>query len=476
MNRSRQRLGLVGAAVLAAWLSAAPRAARAEEKLNVLFIVVDTLRADALGCYGNTRPASPTLDKLAADGVRFDRSYSYADGTLHSHIALFSSRYAETIEARKVRSPFLAEVFHRNGWSTYGASANPALLPDRGFKRGFDVYTNAPVRPALLEQAQDAADFNAQIECRSAAETTDAVIDMLRTHKDEHPDQPWFMFINYLDPHDPYTARQPWSDAFHTSTSNINGRLRDGAGDTLWQWIAQKSKSLSPADVQRLRELYDAEVRYADNQIARLLAFIKDAGWEENTVVVITGDHGELFGEHGLFTHLLGCYEAELRVPLIVRSPAFKQRGVLVNDLVEGVDVPPTILTLAGLDVPEKYVGRVLLTADGKSLPTRRDFTRHYHWALGAEQRKAFGLPEEGRRDCVVLQRGGLKVYLFDDGSAMVFDERDYPNRKRVEDAAVAKRFAAWARDKVGERDAKTDDAAPDEAFQKALKSLGYVE
>lgn len=441
---------------------------------NVLFIVVDTLRADQLGCYGSAHPTSPTIDALAADGAMYTHAYSYSDGTLHSHAALFSSRYVEAENLNGITAPTLAEVFRAAGYRTYCAAANPLLAPSQGFQRGFDVFTNFPVRPELREQAFNPDDFNAQTEVRSAEETTNTALQMLEFHRQRTPDTPWLMFINYLDPHDPYTERKPWSDEFHESPSHIDGYLRHGDSTTLWEWISRESPKLSTDDVRRLEELYDAEIRYTDSQIARLLDAIDKAGERERTIVVITSDHGEMFGERHMFTHMLGCYEDELHVPLVVWSPFFTQRGQRLDDLVEGIDVTPTLISMCGLDVPDSHLGRILLSPGGKRISPPREFTRHYHWALSPKLRKSLGFPEEQLHDAVVLRKGQWKVYLFKEHEPLIVDTSNYPAVVPLKDDDTRRRLVAWAGSVIGQRDTRGDDTT-DPQIEKALRSLGYV-
>lgn len=460
---------------LAASSSRAQERSKPPRKPNVLLVVIDTLRADRLGCYGYKRATSPAIDALAERGTLFERSYSYSDGTIHSHLALFSSQYVQRFSGARP-GKMLAEVFAVNGYRTYGLSANPLLLPFRNFAWGFHYYTHCPVSPELAGLAVSGTDFNQQTEMRSAAETTKAVLAALRGHRREHGDKPWFLFVNYLDPHDPYTERKPWSDVFRRSASTISGRLREGGARTLWSWIAKVLPTLSKADIDRLGELYDAEIRYTDEQIARVLGFLEDVGWRDNTIVVITSDHGEVLGEYeNMFTHMLACYETELAVPLIIQVPWFDWHGVRSGDLVESVDVAPTLLRLCGIDPPREFVGRALVGPTGRLIATGRTFTRHFHWAISKDERRELGFPEESLSDCLVVRTEGRKLYIpRGGGKPKLFDISSPPERKEIHDRRAIEQMIGLIGAAPEPKEGATTQPA-DPALLRALRSLGYT-
>jgi arylsulfatase A-like enzyme len=442
-----------------------------DRRPNVLFVVIDTLRADRLGCYGYTRNTSPNIDRVAAHSVVFDRAFANSDGTVLSHISLLSSRYTAPREQGPAPSKTLAEAFSEAGYATFGIAANPALTPTLGWGRGFDRYTDQPVDDATLTRMRDDTNFSHQIEVRSADQTTDFVLKPLRRHFREQPEKPWFLFVNYLDPHDPYTERLPWSDEFHESASDISGTLRTGDGHTIWSWNARTRPTLTIDDLRRLEELYDAEVRFADTHLQRVFEYLRETGQDRNTVVLITSDHGEVFEEHALMTHMLACYDTEIKVPLIISVPWLTESQVRSSELVESVDIGPTLLTLCGIPVPPSFQGRALIDAHGRLLRTGRSYTRHTHRAVNGKQRRELNFPLESAVDSVVLRFADSKIYFLATGGLLVFDISDYPSRTRV-----------TGFDQIVPLLNRNDRAAlpepselPPEA-RKAFKALGYAE
>ena len=440
------------------------------EHPNVLLMVIDTLRADRLGCYGYHRATSPNIDRLAGRSVVFDQAFANSDGTILSHISLLTSRYTAPRESGPGPTPTLAEVFSQAGYGTYGVAANPALVPVLGWGRGFDRYTDRPLDDETLDRLKDDKNYSLQIEARSAAQTTDFVLDAMRRHQEKAADKPWFLFVNYLDPHDPYTERKPWSDEFHESPSDISGTLRPQEGITIWSWVAETLPTLGEDDVRRLGELYDAEVRYADGQIQRVFDYLRQTDQSDNTIVLITSDHGEALGEHDMFTHMLAALDVELRVPLILSVPWLSGQQIRCGELVESVDVGPTVLALCGIGVPVAFQGRALLDPAGRLLPTGRSYTRHTHHAVNGKERRELNYPPEAALDSIVLRFADSKVYFLADGRQMLFDISDYPNRKIVSDFAETVTLLNRALGRAG----PAPETLPEEA-REALRSLGYM-
>lgn len=442
----------------------------APDRPNVLLIVIDTLRADRLGCYGYHKNTSPNIDELARRSYVFDQSLSNSDGTLLTHVSLFTSRHTRPSETGPGDSTTLAEVFAGAGYRTYGITANPALTPMLGWAKGFDWYTDAPIDDVTLHQMLSEKDYSKKIEARSAEQTSNFVLDRLGRHARENGDRPWFLFVNYVDPHDPYTERKPWSDEFRESTSVISGTLRRNRPITIWEWVGRSLPTLNSDDLARLGELYDAEIRYADANIRRVFDYLAETGEDGNTIIVVTSDHGEVLGEHGMFTHMLAAYDAELKVPLVISVPWLNREEVRSSDLVESIDVGPTLLALCGIEIPGAFVGMPLIGRDGRIRPTQRTHTIHTHHAVNAEQRRRYGFPPEAALDSIVLRLRDRKVYQTADGQYLVFDISEYPERRAVE---VTDELVALMSQLDLMSSADVSEKLPDEAIE-ALKALGY--
>lgn len=361
---------------------------RAPEPRHVLLITLDTTRADHLGAYGETRFETPALDALASEGVVFERCSSAAATTLSSHTSLMTGAYP--LRHGVVRNGFsvdrsnrmLAETLSEAGFQCSAFVASSALISATGMDQGFQSYDerlDLPASPGGNDQAQ-----------RVAGSVTSAILDHLDAEAAPGAGQRRFIFAHYFDPHAPYGA--PGGEAvagfgeIEAAVSAQQQRLlgrapgQQGviAAGLPVELAGPVEASPSPRD-QRLAELYGQEVQYLDAEIGRLLAGLAVRGLLQETLVVVTADHGETFWEQGNFwNHGLWVGEPDVRVPLIVRGPG-ADRGLRVATPVSGVDVAPTILAAVGLapgpgDDPGR--GRSLAGAlRGEPLPVRAVFS-----------------------------------------------------------------------------------------------------
>jgi arylsulfatase A-like enzyme len=292
--------------------------------LNLLLITIDTLRADHLGCYGYPRPTSPVIDALAAEGTLFENGWAHAPSTRYSMPAIATGRWPSAITwdesiwwprlGRSVRTT--AEVLHDSGYLTAGMFSFSyfALSDRRGFERGMDVYR---ADRAVLHVA-----VNGPMESHgsSSREITDDAIAFL----DANRARKLFLWLHYYDPHLSY---EPHAEVPPFGSSRVDG--------------------------------YDGEIRFTDLHVGRLFAHLRSLGLWDRTAVVLTGDHGEGFGEHGVTEHGFDLYPAQTKVPFIVRVPGVAARRVRVP--VGHVDIAPTLLNLARGQSVSAFIGRSLV-------------------------------------------------------------------------------------------------------------------
>ena len=320
---------LIGIAALQAAAQTPPKPA-----LNVVLITIDTLRADHVGCYGYKQIKTPNIDSLAADGVRFERAFAVVPVTLPSHTSMLTGTYPmlsgmHDFSGNKLSpaQPTLASLLKQAGYQT-GAVIAAAVLDSRfGLNQGFDFY-------------YDHFDFNRLDEAnldemeRPGNVVADVALNWLEKEwleKDvlaKNSQKKFFLWMHLYDPHFPYHPPEPYSR----------------------EYAAQP---------------YDGEIAFADEQVGRLLRFLKEKGIYQNTIIVLCGDHGESLGEHGEKTHGFFIYNATMHVPLIIRLPEERQPGTaaarVVNDPVSLVDLMPTVLGALGMEVPPQVQGRSLL-------------------------------------------------------------------------------------------------------------------
>src|SRR5947209_3725663 len=285
---------------------AAPAAPTASP--NVVFITIDTLRPDHLGCYGDRQIRTPNIDALAADGSRFERAYTAVPVTLPSHSVIFTGTYpllsgVHDFAANKLNptQATLASVLKENGYTT-GAVIGSAVLDSRfGLNHGFDFYYDHFDFNRLQESNLDEMERPGNI-------VADVTLDWLSKNYQKK----FFLWMHLYDPHYPYRPPAPYSEEY-----------RDRP--------------------------YDGEIAFADAQVGRLIEFLKNKGLYQNTLIILSGDHGESLGEHGEKTHGFFIYNATLHVPLIIHLPA----GHLPGERVSGaapLKVLPDLVSLADLD------------------------------------------------------------------------------------------------------------------------------
>ena len=391
----------------------APSSSRSSRP-DVLLVTIDTLRADALGAYGHAGNPSPTVDRLAAAGARFDLAHAQTPLTLPSHATILSGRYPFAHRVRDnagFRLPAgiatLPVWLQKQGYRT-GAFVSAFPLDRRfGLSRGFDVYddrlTAAPQR-AFLERERAGADTVARA----------------RAWLDARDGRPTFCWVHIYEPHYPYAPPEPYAARF--------------AGDP-----------------------YEGEVAAADAALAPLLMPILDAADAGNTIVVLTGDHGESLGEHGEATHGIFAYDATLRVPLIVFAPGIIAPGVRRDDA-RHVDVAPTILDLLSIPLPSDL--------DGRSLRRPSTTETTYFEALSGTFNRGWA-PVRG------VIRGGLKFIdlpipeLYD----LAADPREVHNLASARAADVKAMRTALSRFPF----APAQPAAETASARERLAALGYI-
>jgi tetratricopeptide (TPR) repeat protein len=343
---------LVLAAATAAWRSR-PGPVRREQGLDVLLVTVDTLRADALGAYGQARPTSPNIDRLARGGVRFTSARAHNTITLPSHANILSGRLPPDHGVRDnsgFRFPSevdtLATVLHGRGYRTAAFVSSVTVDSRFGLDRGFEVYDDAFGRPDprgldLPERAGVSTVARAAAWIAGVGST------------------PWLCWVHLYEPHAPYAPGPPWREAF-----------RDAP--------------------------YLGEVAAADAALGPLLQPILDRGAASRTLVVLTADHGESLGEHGERTHGLFAYEATLRVPLIVYAPRLLRPRTVTAD-VGHVDLLPTILDAVEVPAPGGLAGRSLLAAAaGHALDARATYFEALSSSLGRGWAPLHGVVDGG--------------------------------------------------------------------------------
>lgn len=318
---------------------------------NILLLVLDTVRAFNLSAYGYTRPTSPVLATLAARGARFDQAIATAPWTLPSHAGIFTGRWHHELSTNwetglDGRYPTVAEALSAAGYASAGFIGNTIYCGrDFGLSRGFTHYEDFPLTPAQIVRASklgmQLADHTPlgrligpgqwQFGRKTAAGLVDDLLAWQRTEEE----RPFFAFVNFFDAHEHYYAPSSYDSLFNGPDPRGNSSSRRSIVD------------------------YDRAIRYIDTEIGRLLDSLQARGVLEQTLVIVTADHGEEFDEHGILDHGNSLYAAALRVPLIVALPGATP-ATTIPQTVSLRDLPRTMLDLAGTGDASAFPGQSL--------------------------------------------------------------------------------------------------------------------
>jgi arylsulfatase A-like enzyme len=377
------------AALALALLPACGGGARdAAPRPDVVLISIDTLRADHLGCYGYARETSPHIDRLASQGVLFEDAVSTTSWTLPAHLSMLTGLAIsahgvcddrlwqlpeDELGVSPLRGTFLSEVLQRAGYRTAGFYSWKYLEERFGFGPGFDryervghsVYSHPELGPRFeaMRKAGDTDGIRAWMEREpelfddqrpTSGEAVDRALAWIgerRAARARGEDAPFFLFLHLFDVHDEYVPPAPWDTRFDPDYDGpIDGRHVSSPSSPVHAGMPKR-------DLEHLIALYDGEIGWVDSQVGRLLDELERAGASQDTLVILTADHGEEFFEHGAKTHRQNLHRESVHVPLIARWPAALPAGRRIAGPTGLVDVAPTVYGLLGLEPPAGMSG-----------------------------------------------------------------------------------------------------------------------
>jgi len=466
---------------------------------SVILLMLDTVRADHLSLHGYHRPTSPELEKLARESLVCDSARSTASWTLPAHGSLFTGLYPsqhrlhnyhhdEHVEGLPRLSypmaagvPTLPLILQRTGFQTAGLYANPVIGPRFRLDRGFDLYryekNHNEELELICEPLLAAAPGSGRLESFRKGTISARQITRRVTHwLDHHARPPFFLFVNYMDAHWPYRPPAPFNREFPATggTSLSQEELRE--------IILGRKRPLTPVELADLHARYDGEIRYLDSQLGALFDHLRRAGLWESSLIIVTSDHGEFFGEHDLVFHGRELYEEGLKIPLMVKYPGGVPQGR--HDEPVGLeDIVPTILDVLERPIPDRLSG-VRLGA-----PRPGPTIAENYFGFKADFRNTdYGSRFDRVRRSMV--RGRHKFIHSSDGRHELYDLRTDPDESdnlldhdpglaepfltRAADLEVAAARPRSARDLMIPRQQST--ARGEQELRKKLEELGYVE
>lgn len=422
----------------------------------MLIYVIDTLRADGVGSYGNPAASTPHLDALARQGVLFENAYANASWTRASVATLLTGLlpWHHGAESRDDRLPEVArtltEIFAEQGYTTALVSANPNVGRVFGFQQAFDEVSElfARSKPGLVQ--------GRELVTPSDVVTGDAIAWLRGAPR------PFFLVVLAIDPHFPYRPPPRHDPGLHRAKDEPVLSPADGTS---------AGGVRTPETERRTRELYQGEIAFNDESFGALVEAMKELGIWDDTIVVVTADHGEEFWEYGMGGHGKSLTEQVLRVPLIIRDPKNESLppGTRTTRRIALVDLVPTLLGLVGIESPENLDGADwFVQADDRSLPSLAGLDldgRHLLAAIDDPYKLVWDL-EADRRDLYDLRSGRPEARPIDPASSPEA-QRAFESLTAVLATSLSETDRALDKSRAG---ALTEDV------EQSLRALGYLD
>ena len=464
-------LALAAAGGLALWRSAlagapaepaAPRARPAAlrpdpdaPRPNVVLVSIDSLRADHLGAHGYPRPTSPRLDRLAAEGVAFDAAWSTTTWTLPSHVSLLTSLYPEVhgVSEDGIRmtegQTLLSEALRGAGYRTAAFVSAPFLNRLYGFDQGFDLYDDVTIPLRRHRESHQGS---------TGPALHGAIVRWLR----EEPAQPFFLFLHYWDVHFDYEPPAAFVAPFDPG-------YRGGAEFRNFEKNRAIHPGMAPRDLERLVALYDGEIAFTDHHLGLLFDELDRLGLYDDSLIVVTSDHGDEFFEHGAKGHMKNLFETTLRVPLLVRFPRGEAAGTRVVEPVSLVDVAPTVLDAARVPRPPAFGGESLLpvVAGEARRRARPLFASLYGQAWAVRQGDLKLIRTEA-------EDGAVREELYD-LAADPAEAHDLASARQQDAHALSQLLARWRQLAASQRREAARPFEKGEGLRETLEALGYL-
>jgi len=455
------------------------------KKPNILFIIIDAARADHFSCYGSANRTSPHIDQIAAEGVVYENAITAAGWTLPSHTSMFTGTYISKHGVSNENHVYdhkyilMPEVLKRAGYRTVGFCTNDWISDATGLSRGFSEFFNFQY-PKLIHKTKR---FLNSLQIHGKDSWAFAINRNVKNwiHKNAG-EKPFFMFLHYGELHLPYQVPPPFNAQF----------LPKGMTYAEAQTVNQDPKAfyagvakMTARDFEISKALYDGALAYIDHRIFELYQYLKNLGQLDNTMIIISSDHGESLGDHGHFDHYYVLYEGLLRVPLIIRYPEKFPAGSRFPEAVQTLDLLPTLKEMLELRDPElnemqgiplppfKNPGREFTISERfkdlkglkKSYPDR-DLSHLARWELDRK---------------VAIRTKKYKLIASENYESELYDlEHDRLETKNLinEQPEVAKdlqnKIANW-RQSFTVSNMPGKEAEFDDAVRKRLESLGYL-
>jgi len=441
---------------------------------NVVICVIDAARADHIGYHGYERETTPNLDRLAGESVVFEKHFAPYSQTKASTVSLLTGLYPDThlTSGNHVMDESLFTIekgLAAAGFQTVLLSSNPVASPEMGVGTDFD---EAFATPEALEYPQDVVERGKE----NAWKVPEVLSGAFSCWLDGDRQGPFFAYLHFLPPHLPYGAPAEIQELF-------SGREPPAVsqGGYPFREVAIRAKGQEPPPLEEWVNLYDANLRWADHAVGSVVDFLRERGLLEKTLLIVTSDHGEAFGEHGYMYHGRGVYDELVHVPLLIRLPDRRRTG-RISALTQTVDILPTVCELLEADYPRQQIeGRSLVPLIDSEAETIRDYA--YATCMGSHSSYLV----RSRTYALILYRGGVLRALYD-LTTDPMQRRNIIDEEPEQAARMADEFRAFAASQrraplefIDPKARPSAASAPprielSEEQRRELEALGYVD
>ena len=466
------------------------------DKPNVFFVVMDAVRPDHLSCYGYSKKTTPNIDKIADQGVLFENAFSTSVWSPPSHASLFTGLYpshhgvlGENLYLSE-DIPNVVEIFNSEGYQTLSICPNMFVTPHFGFHRGFNKFLDASLHFELLKKHfWDWIIFGFETDARALMYRWIYHAIIFQEIKkwitlSRKRNKPFFIFINYFDAHLPHRPPRPFKQKFgKIRNQNVDlGKIEDCLNRRFGFPYIAKEVEITKEEWDFVKSLYDAEIAYIDFFLGKVFDYLKKYELLNNTLILMTADHGENLGDHKLASHAFCLYDTLIHVPLIINFPKYTSTRKRISNIVSTVDIFPTLLDILNIERKDDI--------DGKNLIPFQE--RIYHKYVFAEYGPPIPQLKTMKRLCPhtrvnpniynkglkCIRSADFKYIIASDGKEEWYDLKNDPNESKniINEIAAKKRqkLKSIITQELRGPPAKKEVAAPDEEIRKRLRELGY--
>jgi len=457
---------ILAAVVIGAYLITIPvyavRGAGIAHPKNIILIVVDTLAADRLGFMGYERDTTPFLDELASQSFIFDRAYTPKSTTMPAFTSILSglhpSQHGVIENGHKVPDDlhFLTEDLQDAGFETWGIPSARVVGRQFGFDRGFDYYANTSAIPHTADEMYERLERIMKNSPLYGEPSLRSV------------NNPLFLMLHFYDTHTPFQPDDEFLKKF------VDPEYK-GQVDGTWEQFEKYNKygiEYNTADLKRASDLYDAEIRTFDEKLKRIFELLDEVGLLDNSIIILTADHGENLGEHHFITHG-NPYEPALHVPLLVHFPDNRSGGKRISTVVENSDILPSILDLYDVELRHEMYGQSfipLITPDRERDYSQRE--RFYSVGNVTDGGRMYGV-FDGRYRLIFDTGKSDEMQLYD----VITDPKETRNLMNDDEPELSLSLSRYLGEFISEMsDSVKAETVMDDETREALASLGYLQ